>query len=124
MDEYAKFRYITDRELYLTEKPYILYYTVPGVPSNNIIFQEGPEQKIVDVRGRENDFSLEDYGFTFMTFRAPKGIDWKNETDIEKQYVPVVKELVGELLGGGEMRFEMWEWRVGIRPSSYVFHVP
>ena len=114
MHETARLRYITDRELYLQEKPYVLYYPVPGVPSRNIIFQEGPEQVISDVRGHEGDFHLEKHGFIFKKAKAPVDMDWKSHADIEQRYVPSVQKMVQELLGRGTMTFPMWEWRVRI----------
>lgn len=121
MNETARLRYIKDRELYSREKPYVLYCPVAGVPSRNIIFDEGPEQVITDVRGREEEFTLELHGFVFKKAEAPENIDWKNPVDIEERYVPAVQNIVKELLGGGTMSFPMWEWKQR-RAGSLVTH--
>jgi hypothetical protein len=113
MDATAKLRYIKPNALYETEKPYYIFSEVPrGFKRGNLDYEEGPEQLITDIRGREADFSLDEHGFAYQTWVAPS-INWRDEDEISSNYIPNVKELLSTLLDGRIERYELCGWRVG-----------
>ena len=112
MDEQTTLRYIKDLELYQKEKPYYFSKLIPtGLNDTNIEYEEGPEQRIADVRGHEEQFTLDDHGFCFLKWEPPK-VDWDSESDIVTTYLPAVQALVTQHLGPGLISCEIFDWRV------------
>jgi len=120
MDAIARLRYIKPNVLYEKEKPYYIFSEVPsGYRRGNLEFEDGPEQLITDIRGREADFTLDEHGFIYQTCVAPS-INWKDENEISSKYILDVKELLSTLLGKGIERYELCGWRVGCLPLLFL----
>jgi hypothetical protein len=62
---------------------------------------QGPVEIVHDVRGRENDFSLERNGFKFVRNRC-KFQDWESRDGIWTGYIEELKELVSREFGGAQ----------------------
>ncbi|KAJ5729082.1 uncharacterized protein N7483_003590 [Penicillium malachiteum] len=60
--------YLADLELYKTEKPYAVVVSPENhdesIETNNLVFESREGLTITDIRGHENDISLETSGFT------------------------------------------------------------
>ncbi len=114
MDEMTQLWYLRPSPLFEKEKPYHIFEKLPErFKTSNLAYERGPEQLIVDVRGREDNFTLEENGFAFRT-RAPPSLNWDDEAEINAKYIPDIKELAAEMLGVGErMKIcEIFDWRV------------
>lgn len=103
-----------------TQRPYMVG---PGfmktIPLCNYRLEAGPPQVIRDVRGGadgEKAFHLAEQGFSFRPWH-PTEIDWDDEGQIERTYLPEVKELLREELGLGDAfkRCEVFDWRVSVQ---------
>lgn len=114
MDETTVLNYIKDLPLYENEKPYHIFAAIPrDAKRTNIEYERGPGQPIVDIRGRESQFTLDKQGFTFQRWTPPQ-LDWRNEQEIIEIYFPEVKKLLCELLSSTQdvRRCELFSWRV------------
>jgi hypothetical protein len=60
---------------------------------------QGPLEEIHDVRGQEDEFTLERNGFKFVRNR-PRFQEWDSRDGIWRQYIEELKELVSREFGG------------------------
>lgn len=71
----------------------------------NVLLEQGPFERIRDVRGRERDFSLDTHGFQFV--HAPTEFrEWSSHAGISCEYLPELECLLKrELHGCDEIMF-------------------
>lgn len=104
-------------QLYQTEKPYHINLpanALGGHAQSNEVSQEYAPIRIVDLRGSENDFTLDKHGFQIF-----RGTDWADDSDrsmysgsaallsgfnndpdtVRKYYYPAIENLLKEKLG-------------------------
>src|ERR1700761_5500824 len=84
-----------------TEKPYKLQYDPgEGLPRSNCINEATTNITIRDIRGRENQFTLEREGFSYRHMKsslAPE--EFYHEERVKKVYYPELQHLLMETLG-------------------------
>jgi hypothetical protein len=107
MDESAQFFYLKFLPLYEIEKPY--HNFTDG--ASNITTEKRPLQPVLDIRGREREFTLAIHGFEYRT-RALPVVNWKDEEEIKKTYVDDLKVFVHELVPETVQRCEMFDFRL------------
>lgn len=114
MDQSVRLFYLGESPLLKTQKPYMIG---PGymksIPVCNYRLEAGPEQIIKDVRGRTEEFTLQEQGFAFRSW-SPSEIDWDDESQISQTYLPEAKELLRQELNLGDSfkGCEVFDWRV------------
>ncbi|KAG0639753.1 hypothetical protein HOY80DRAFT_1015787 [Tuber brumale] len=107
MDESAQFFYLKSLPLYEIEKPY--HDFTDG--ASNIKTEKRPLQSVLDIRGREREFTLALHGFEYRT-RALPVVNWKDEEEIKRTYVEDLKVFVHELVPETVQRCEMFDFRL------------
>ena len=91
---------------YTKEKPYTMRY-VPNksVPASNV-FREKRTVQVKDVRGRENQFSLDKNGFMVAQLDSKmKYSDFDSQETITSMYFSELRELLGKLFPDSEVDF-------------------
>lgn len=108
----ATMLYAKDLPIFRHEKPYSILTSFEGCdkPTN---MQFGPEQPetITNIRGIEEQFTLDKHGFKYMS--SPTAFsDWGNRRAVEENYLPEVEAL---LLNSVQDVDEVliFDWRVG-----------
>jgi hypothetical protein len=111
MNEEAQFFYLKPLPLYELEKPY--HNFIDG--TSNITLEQPPLQSVLDIRGREKEFTLATHGFEYRR-RALPAVNWGDEGDINKTYLEDLKMFVHELVPETVQRCEMFDFRVRLVP--------
>jgi len=91
--------------------------------STNLEF-EAKEQIFEDIRGREDDFSLDSHGF--QTGAYPTRLDsdmFGDKETVETQYFDEVREILRDVEGGYDEVF-LFDWRVGCSLCRFVLLNP
>jgi len=106
----ASFVYTRDLPLFEHERPYtVLSYMREGQKSSNLEWENGPVEQIENIRGREEDFTLDKNAFCFV--QAPTDFHaWTSREKIEKEYLPEVSKLLKENIEGADL-VEIFDWR-------------
>jgi len=78
-------------------------------PASNLVFNPRVVD-IQDVRGREEEFSLECHGFCFLRCQT-RVRDLKDEKEVEGTYIPEIEALLRKELGEG-VRVFVFGWKV------------
>lgn len=89
--------YLAWQDLYDKVKPYqVLMDVPPGRDKSNLVFEEGPKEDIVDIRGRESEFNMDDNGLMVKTCKFDIG-EYNTETlEGEGGYLEQVADLIRE----------------------------
>lgn len=111
----AVIKYMPWLEVYEKEKPFTILIDVPkggdreDRRNNNIRFEE-KSQSFSNVRGREQEFDLDDHGFVYRR----RHFDFDNYTDqasVENTFLSEVEEFLrAEMDGVDQVHF--FDWRV------------
>lgn len=109
----ASIKYIKWQDLYEREKPFQIFIDIPkdavDQRYNNLEF-ENKEEIFFDVRGREQEFGLDDHGFTYRHHHFEFD-DFEDRTSVESRYLPMVEQFLrNELEDVGKVFF--FDWRV------------
>ncbi|KAI9740309.1 MAG: hypothetical protein M1834_004887 [Cirrosporium novae-zelandiae] len=107
MNENAQFFYLKALPLYELEKPY--HNFTDG--TSNIITEKPPLQSVLDIRGREKEFTLATHGFEYRRHALP-AVNWRDEGDIKKTYLEDLKLFVPKLIPETVQRCEMFDFRL------------
>ena len=113
--------FIQQDELYLEEKPYLLTYEAPqDFPRTNIKLDERVVA-VEDVRGRENEFTINKNGFTIMQVNTKLSYEDFNDDALVKQvYLKEVAEALKSLLGASRVQvFEHVVRKVNLQMFYY-----
>jgi len=108
-------------EKHQTEKPYKLQYD-PGedIPRWNCVNETQSGVRIHDIRGKEDQFTLEKQGFAVYKLNSKLSPeDFDNETKVKKVYYQELSQLLKETLGA--KRVEILEY--GIRKRHPEFPI-
>lgn len=116
MDERVQLAFLKNLPLYETEKPY--HNFTNGM--SNIVLEKSPMKTILDIRGREREFTLAIHGFEYRGHELPV-VDWEDENDIKKAYVEDLKEFAKKLVPETVQRCEMFDFRVRLVPAGIDF---
>jgi hypothetical protein len=114
-DVHVDLSFLKRLELYQYEKPFEIYMDIPSdAPdqrAKNTKF-EWKNQLIQDIRGRSDQFSLDEHGFAIRHFAAtldPHEISHK--LDVEDHYLPEVERLIRKEICDVDQVF-FFDWRV------------
>lgn len=105
-DVQVQLHYLKDDPLYETTKPLqIVPEWRDTERMTNVQLEPGPEETLRDVRGREENFSLDEHGFKYVyaptTFK-----DWSSQPEIGKVHLPELENLLRkEVEGADEILF-------------------
>ena len=111
----AEVQYLKRLALYAKEKPFQLF--VPVAPdavdtrSTNLDF-EGRDQTFEDIRGREDEYSLDSHGF--QVGMHPTRLDpdmFGDRETVESRYFDEVREILRDVEGGYDEVF-LFDWRL------------
>ena len=110
---FANFTYALDLPKYKQERPYVvLSYLKEGQQKSNLAWEIAPTEKVQSVRGSENQFTLDDHGFSFVL--APSEFDHWQDTDrtqVEEQYLPEIEQVLRKHIPG-TYHVEIFDWHV------------
>lgn len=114
----AEVLYLKKLPLYTKEKPFQLF--VPPAAdavdkrADNLEF-EAKEQTFVDIRGREDEFSLDTHGFQTGVYPTRLDSDMFGDREtVETRYFDEVREILKDVEGGYDEVF-LFDWRVGLQ---------
>lgn len=85
--------------------------------ASNLDFDLGDEERINDIRGANNKFTLDEHGFTTCAMDMSPHLF--SEIEIINSYIPVVCEMVKEVAKAD--RVISFDWRVNF--SSFVTEI-
>lgn len=112
-DTTSSIKYIKDLELYEREKPFhILINIPPDAPDqrHTNLEYEDREEVFHDVRGKEQDFNLDDHGFTYrhhdFCFE-----EYENRAAVEANYLPKIEQFLRAEVQDVDKVF-FFDWRV------------
>jgi hypothetical protein len=110
----AIFSYFSPQARHESEKAYeilpeALSTYPPGHPASNLVFEDTVVE-IEDIRGREQEFRLDEHGFCFLRCTSlVRGS--RDREEIEERYLPEIVELIKRKLGG-KVRVVIFGWKV------------
>jgi hypothetical protein len=113
LDICAQIRYIQWQQLYTQEKPFQVHADIPedarDKRKTNVVFEE-KDTIIHDVRGNEDQFSLDKTGFMYCKHQTAV-TDFEVHQDVEENYLPEVEKLLREKVEGVDQVF-LFNWKV------------
>jgi hypothetical protein len=83
----AVLKFLRKMELYETHKPYRIFYENPRIPPTNEVIEDH-KVSITDIRGREQEFSIEKNGFEILRISPPSYQDCINSKDRQEYPYP------------------------------------
>jgi len=107
MDETAQLLYFKYHPLYEAEKPYYSFID----KTTNVSYETAPAQTIIDIRGREKEFTLTTHGFEYRKLALPN-VNWTDMEDIKSTYLGDLKKLVHDLIPQTVERCELFGIRL------------
>jgi hypothetical protein len=119
-------KFLAKLPVYETEKPYTLYGFHDDVgPKTNCVYSSIDGIPIEDVRGRTEDFRIEECGFEFHDRPSGYDLDAQVFEDPQKQaqvlsYLSETCEVAQNLLGAAKVL--CFDWRVSAK-SKGAWHV-
>ncbi|CAH0056956.1 unnamed protein product [Clonostachys solani] len=92
-------------DLYKKEKPFELRFPAPtGFPQKNMVISEYDGIEVKDVRGSEDQLSIEKNGFLVMKLDHDfDTMDFDNKEIIKSKYLPIVAESLKSRLGASRV---------------------
>ncbi|OAR01684.1 hypothetical protein LLEC1_02191 [Akanthomyces lecanii] len=119
-DQVARLNYIKWRDVFRTEKPYEVLFSVPqGRERQNFDLEAGPEQIIHAARGHESQFNLDSHGFEFR--RQPMELELFTRERIESRYFASVRSILQEAVGD-DAEVVIFDWRLRSSDQSRTIH--
>lgn len=112
--EIAKFHYLQWQKLYTTEKPFQILIDLPKNAADkrttNLVFSEGPEECIEDVRQEMDGYKLDTYGFMYKQSPTSLGMhQFTQKREIEDTYLPECEQVLRDVMDGvDEVHFYNW----------------
>lgn len=99
------FQYLEWQDLYNTEKPYQILLDIPDYAPeqrrHNLVFHDGPEETVHDVRGRESELKLDVNGFTYIKHAsAMTSNDFADVAKVQANFLPELERMLQETLDG------------------------
>jgi hypothetical protein len=121
-DDTAHLNYLEWQEAYNTEQPYQIFIQLPKeyehLPTTNLVFHEGPEEVIHDVRGSEDCYTLDEHGFAFRA-HTTEVQDWLDEATIKSQYFAELENLIKREVEGAD-KVVLFDYQVGCSPPKSI----
>jgi hypothetical protein len=109
-DARATFRYLDRQILHTNQQPYQdLREIQEGYPATNLVFREGEEEDVRDVRQRIEEFTLDDNGFAYRTW--PLRCESFDKATVEQIYLPEIELCLRNEIKDVE-HVVLFDWRV------------
>lgn len=109
-DATGSFFYFKWSDLYLTEKPYVMFVDAPeGFPTTNYESEQGPREIVKNIRGYEGKFSLDSHGFAIRNHVL--NMSATDEDTVQKIYLPSFEKLLKDEVGR-DCTVLWFDWRV------------
>ena len=109
----SSIKYIQWQRLYDNEKPFQIFIDIPkDTPDQrytNLVFED-KETKFVNIRGRQQDFSLNDHGFAYRHHQFEFD-DFEDRVKVEEFYLPQVEDFIKKEVEDVDKVF-FFDWRV------------
>jgi hypothetical protein len=119
MDVSTSIYFMKKTNLHDVEKPYAFRYAVEGIKQTNMEMEKVADIAIVDIRGKEEMYSLEEHGFEILKLSQEPGYDSLfNEAGLSR-YFEILEDLLKKRLGASEVRV----FRHGLRKRHPEFPV-
>lgn len=121
--EQATFSYIQWKDIYSDEKPYEILADLPTEASSaaktNITLEKGSPVNVTDVRGLEEDFSLDKNGFAFIKHKSDF-TEFDKSKFVETEFLPNIVEpfLKKHVEGADRIVFFDWHLRRNVREEA------
>jgi hypothetical protein len=117
--------YLANLEIYRQEKPYYIFYAEDddepkSIPPTNLQFELHENILVRDVRGREDQCSLDTTGFEIIRHRCKAKLPIETAEDIEA-YKHEIEELLKAKLNA--LHVYCYEARVRISRSPHDYHL-
>lgn len=112
-DAVGTIKYIKRLDLYKKEKPFQIFIDIPKTAPDqrftNLLYEER-EETFRDVRGKEENFTLNDHGFAY--YHHDFGFDdYENREAVEANYLPKLEDFLrAKVEDVGKVLF--FDWRV------------
>lgn len=98
--------FLERHDLYKEEKPYVLTFKPPdGFPSTNVKLDLHEDVEVYDIRGRENEFSIDQNGFALMKLNSQLSYkDFGEDEIVSKIYLKEVADALIKRLGASQVQ--------------------
>lgn len=103
-DEMAAFEYVRDYKS--NERPFKIIGLPPGsrLPSSNITWTKCEAQRIVDIRGEERRFRLDEHGFCVRHWPTRlSSCDFDDRNTINMSYLPEIEDMLRRTVDGADI---------------------
>jgi len=125
-DVAATFSYLQWQDRYNAEKPYQILIDLPDgteeTQRTNLVFCDGPKEKVADVTGREASFTLDRNGFAFIKDDLPiRSTEFADRTMVESVYLPACERIIRETLDDVD-EVVFYNWRVSLPISRQMLY--
>lgn len=123
-DEQAKLNYMQWHKELEEEKPYqLVSEDLPelyGIPRQNFEIKEAPSETIIDIRGLETNFNLDEHAFVYLRHQF-RPVNYFDEEEVESVYKPELEDLLKKNIAGvDEVCF--FNWRVWLQCTPHSGH--
>jgi hypothetical protein len=110
------FRYIEWQDLYNVEKPFQILIDIPkdspDQRKENLVFKDGEEEIVYNVRTTTEEYSLDKHGFTFVKHVSQlHGPDFFQRELVDSVFLSECESLIKETLTGVD-RIYFYNWLV------------
>ena len=119
-DERGLFYYLQWKDIYNIEKPYTIQIDLPAeyahLPKTNLVFREGREKVVHDVRGKIDSLSLDVHGFQYIC--QPTQLaesDFSDPSKVDRNYLSECEKILRSSLEGVD-QVHFYHWQVGPKP--------
>ncbi|KAI0407264.1 hypothetical protein F4802DRAFT_554752 [Xylaria palmicola] len=120
--EQAHLVYLQWQDLYNEEKPFQVFANIPEGSTErltNLVFGAGPLIKINDLRGNEDNFTLDGNGFKVIQDKLPDDFNLKSRECMGTEVVPYLEDLIRRNVEGADfVRCMDWGFRRNVEMSQ------
>jgi hypothetical protein len=89
----------------------------PDKRKDNLTYKPGPLEKVHDVRGAGNHFTLDQHGFEYIRHSTRvSDVNIYSKEHVENIYLPECEQLLKNVLDGAD-EVHVFDWRVMLRLS-------
>ncbi|TAQ90712.1 hypothetical protein B7494_g1008 [Chlorociboria aeruginascens] len=114
--ETGDFHYLEWQDIYKVEKPFQILIDLPKdtpvARKTNLVFSEGFEENVADVREHIRDFNLDTHGFTYATHTTQlEGVAFNDKTQVENVYIPECEKILRDAMDGVD-QVHIYNWLI------------
>jgi hypothetical protein len=119
----GRVKFIQWQELYEYEKPFQIFIDPPkgakDQRTTNLIYEDRTIN-VVDIRGEESTYSLDDHGFTYRHHESTFD-DFEKRDAVETEYLPEMERVLKSEVDGVDKVY-FFDWRVNCTISARLLH--